>query len=196
MSSLLSMLGDSLAGRNLASISQAIGADEASTQNAIGAALPALVGALSKNGASPEGAQSILNALTNDAHDGGVLDDLPGFVQSRAYEQPRSGDGILKHLLGEKRNRVEKSVSNASGITSENASHLIKLLAPIVLGALGKQRKEQSFDIGSLSGFLGNERDSVDEQSGGLIGRLLDQDGDGDFDLHDVAKAAMSKFFG
>ena len=130
MSSLLSMLGDALAGPNLTSISKAVGADESSTQNAISAALPMLVGALSKNGASREGAQSILDALSRDEHDGKVLDDLPAFVQSREYDDPRSGEGILKHLLGAKRASVERSVSGASGITSDNAGQLIRILAP------------------------------------------------------------------
>ena len=46
-------------------------------------------------------------------------------------------------------------------------------------------------------GFLGGERKSVEQSTGGsLIGRMLDQDGDGDFDLSDMAKMAMAKIFG
>ena len=46
-------------------------------------------------------------------------------------------------------------------------------------------------------GFLGGEKAAVEKSNGGsLIGRMLDQDGDGDFDMSDMAKMAMGKLFG
>jgi hypothetical protein len=43
---------------------------------------------------------------------------------------------------------------------------------------------------------LGKEKASVDKQGGGFLARMLDQDGDGDFDISDMAKLAMGKLFG
>ena len=70
------------------------------------------------------------------------------------------------------------------------------MLAPMVLGALAKQKQTQGLDAGKLMGYLSKEKASVEEKTGGMIGKLLDQDGDGDFDLSDVAKLAVGKLFG
>lgn len=195
MSSLLELLSEQLSGDNLQVIGKQIGADEATTVKALGAALPSLVGALSKNAESEQGAQGILGALDND-HDGSILDNLGDFLGGKKYEQPRSGAGILGHLLGGNQGRVENNVSKASGLSSAGSSALMKMLAPMVMGALGKQKQSSGMGVGDLMGFLGKEKESVEKQSGGLIGRMLDQDGDGDFDMGDMAKLAMGKLFG
>ena len=71
------------------------------------------------------------------------------------------------------------------------------MLAPMVLGALGKKQKSEGLGVGDLMGFLGGEKQAVEQSGGGsLIGRMLDQDGDGDFDMGDMAKLAMDRFFG
>ncbi len=66
----------------------------------------------------------------------------------------------------------------------------------MVMGALGKQKTSRGMGVGDLMGFLGKEKESVEKESGGMIGRMLDQDGDGDFDMGDMAKFAMGKLFG
>ena len=196
MSSILEMLTEKLGGDNLSMISKQLGADEQTTSNALSSALPMLIGALSRNGATEEGAAGIAGAIEKDNHDGGILDNLGDFLGQEKYEEPRSGAGILGHLLGGKQERLQQGVSQASGLNSDSTGKLMKMLAPMVMGAVGKQTRGQNLDAGSLMGFLGKEKESVDQQGGGLIGRMLDQDGDGDFDMSDVAKFAMGKLFG
>jgi hypothetical protein len=197
MSSLMEMLGSVLGGENLSTISDQVGADEKTTQSAIGAVLPTLIGALSRNGSDEKGATGILGALEKDQHDGGIFENLSGFLGNKEYDQPGSGAGILGHILGGRQEKVQQGVSQSSGLSLEGSGQLMKMLAPMVLGALGKQQKQQGgFDAASLMGFLGGEKESVEKQSGGLMGRFLDQDGDGDFDLGDIAKLAMGKLFG
>lgn len=55
MPSIMEMLSEQLGGENLSMISQQIGADESTTQNALSAALPSLIGALSRNAESEAG---------------------------------------------------------------------------------------------------------------------------------------------
>lgn len=196
MSALLELLSHNLDGKNLATISEQLNTDEETTKSAIGAALPTLIGALSRNGSDPQGAEGILGAISRDNHDGSVLDNLSEFLGKREYEQPRSGAGILGHLLGGQQGKVQQGVSKSSGLSLEGSGQLMKMLAPMVLGALGKKQKSEGFDASSLMGFLGGERESVEKQSGGWLGRLFDQDGDGDFDLADIAKFVMGKLFG
>ena len=58
------------------SIGRQLGADTQTTSNAIGMALPMLLGGLAKNASNPQGASSLNSALS--AHDGSILDNLGG----------------------------------------------------------------------------------------------------------------------
>ena len=192
MSELMEILQQQLGSAGIAALGQKIGADEKSTGNAVAAALPALIGSLSRQAGSEQGASSLMQLLDRDG-DGNILDDVQGFLGGGKAEQ---GGGMLQSILGGSQPRVEQGISKASGLDAGASQKLLGMLAPMVLGAVAKQKQTKSMDVGSLMGFLGNENASVEKRTGGMIGKLLDQDGDGDFDLSDVTKMAMGKLFG
>ncbi len=192
MSDLLQLLQQSLGEEGISKLSQRIGADPQATRSAIGAALPALVGGLSRQGDSAEGAAGLLQLLDRDG-DGNILDDVQGFLGGG---QAASASNLLGQVMGGHEQRVQHGVSKASGLDGATVQQLLSLLAPMVLGALAKQKTTHGLDSGGLKDFLGKERVSVEQKTGGMIGKLLDQDGDGDFDLSDVAKLAVGQLFG
>ncbi len=196
MSSILEMLQQQLGSEGLSMLGNRIGADKQKTESAVGAALPALVGAISRQGSTQQGASGLMKMLDKDG-DGNVLDDLQGFLGGSAGKSHSAGAGdMLQNLLGGKQARLEQGVSQASGLDAGSTQKLLGMLAPMVMGALARQKQTQGLDADGLMGFLGSEKTSVEKKTGGMIGRLLDQDGDGDFDLKDVAKLAMGKLFG
>ncbi len=75
---------------------------------------------------------------------------------------------------------------------------LLMMLAPLLMGALGKRRQQEDLSPGGLGDWLQGESDRVEASTGGggLIGRMLDQDGDGDFDMMDMMKFGAGKLFG
>ena len=79
MSTILDALAQSLNGAPMGQIARAIGADEAQTRRAVGAALPALLTGLDRNTNTPQGAQALAGAVQRD-HDGSLLDNLGGFL--------------------------------------------------------------------------------------------------------------------
>ena len=188
---LLEMLSQQLSGNHLKRLSQELGSDERTMQTAVGAALPMLLGALSRNASQSDGAEALYNALSRD-HDGSLLDDLDGFLEGRsatASGRAGRGDSILGHILGSRQRRVESGLSQASGLDSKSMGKLLSLLAPIVMGALGRALKERNLDADAMAGFLGQERHAVEQsapQQTDILGRLLDQDGDGDVDVSDI----------
>jgi hypothetical protein len=75
-----------------------------------------------------------------------------------------------------------------------SVARLLTLLAPLVMGALGRAQRQQGIDAGSLEGFLSRERERAERAGGtsmGALGQLLDQDGDGQV-ADDVARMGMS----
>ncbi|HEX5396617.1 MAG TPA: DUF937 domain-containing protein [Candidatus Limnocylindria bacterium] len=148
-------------------ISQRIGADGATTSNAIQAAVPSLLAALSQEADKGEGLQQ---ALEKD-HDGSILDNLAGYLGGTAQLSPRTtnGAGILNHVLGDKQDTLARGISAKSGLDIGSVANLLTLLAPIVMGMLGK--KQSSGAGGGLGDILNREK--ADAQGQGGLGDIL-----------------------
>jgi len=75
---------------------------------------------------------------------------------------------------------------------------LMSMLAPLLMGVVGKQRQQSKLSPGGLGEMLRGESNQVEAESGGggLLTRMLDQDGDGDVDMMDIMKFGASKLFG
>lgn len=197
MSSVMQLLADQLGGESLKQLSQYLGADQATTQNAIGAALPLLIGAAARNSETTAGASALHGALSRD-HDGGILNDLGSILGggSPAQQTQSVGAAILKHLLGGGQQRVQQSVSQSSGLNVGATAKLLAMLAPILMGLLGKKQRGGSMSSGALKDFLGRERQTMEQQTPqmGLLGKLMDADGDGDVDLTDIMRHGATFF--
>jgi hypothetical protein len=192
MSSMLESLMGQLGGGNLGSLSKAVGADEKSTETALAAALPMLLAGLAKNTAQNDGAAALHRALEKD-HDGSLLDDVGAFL-GRGDTAP--GQGIVRHVFGDRQSVVEKGISKSSGIDPAQAAKLLAIAAPMIMAYLGKQRRQASLDPASLGRMLTEQNQTVQKtapQLGGLA-RLLDADGDGSI-ADDIAKGVLGKLF-
>ena len=196
MPSVLDMLKGQIGGSTLSQVSQRLGANQGQIQQAIGAALPVLLAALARNAAKPQGATALHEALVND-HDGSVLNNLTGVVSRSDLSD---GNAILGHVLGDRRGAVETGVSKLSGLGGQQVTQLLAVLAPVVMGALGKMQRQQNLDPSGLATALAGERQGLDKvlpNLGGLAG-LLDADGDGQI-LDDVigkVTGALGGLFG
>jgi hypothetical protein len=181
MPQLMDLITQAMGGDTTRKIGGQLGLDENTTQSAIGAAVPLLLAALAKNSAQPEGAEALHGALSRD-HDGSVLDNLSGLLGGDAQAGP--GAGILRHVLGDREPVAQQALSKTTGLDTGQAGKLLLMLAPVVLGALGRQQRQSGLDASGLAGLLGGERQRLASTSPDLMGmatRLLDQDGDGSF---------------
>lgn len=137
---------------------------------------------------------------------GGGLGDLLGAVTGAmggAQPQRRSpiedGKAILGHVFGTQQSRATAGVARASGLDSASASSLLAMLAPMLMGALGKTTAQQGLGAGGLSDLLGQLTGGLGGQRGGAglqqaLGNVLDKDGDGDVDASDLLAAGSSLF--
>ncbi len=188
MSSILETLTRQLDGNAVGEIGRQLGVNKGVAGTAVASALPLLLGALARNSAKDHGASALAAALDRD-HDGSILDNLGGFLGS-GQAQSDVGPKILGHVLGGQRGAVESSLASTSGLDSQSTAKLLAMLAPLVLGAVGRAKREQKLDASGLAHSLQREREHVAKASpqlGGLLG-MLDQDGDGSV-MDDVAKA-------
>jgi len=191
-----------LQGAPLQQVSQQLGIGQMQASSAVGAALPLLLGALGRNAAQPQGAEALFGALQKD-HAGGLdLGGLLGAVLGGGQAPSRQTDGaaILGHIFGGAQPRAEASLGQATGLGNDKAAMLMKILAPIVLSFLAQRFLGQgNASAGNLGQALGQERQVVQQQGGlggGLLGAVLDQDGDGQLGLGDILKIGSGLFGG
>jgi len=180
MSTMLEELASALGGDTLGQLAGVLGADNDAVGKGVAAALPALLGGLARNAREPEGASSLANAL-GDNHDGSILDSLGSIFGGSPWAQQqanRDGEKIVGHVFGRSRPRVEQQVQASSGLSSAMVSKLLPLLAPVVLGYLGKKLTGNNSE--QVASTLQHERAEVQQQDG-MFGKILDMlDGDDD----------------
>ncbi|MGM5629428.1 DUF937 domain-containing protein [Apibacter raozihei] len=163
-------------------IGQKTGTTEKETSSVIASAVPALLGALQNNATSTDGANGILGALTSSNHSGSILDNLSGFFTG---SDNSDGKGILGHIFGSQQKELEESISSRTGVSSGKVSQILILLAPIVMGYLGKLTQKNNVEntgglTDMLSGMLGGTAGSS------ILSKILDQNGDGKLGLDDL----------
>lgn len=190
---LMDILTQQLSGGGLKQISQQAGTDEQGTSQIVSAAIPLLISALARNASQPDGANALHNALQQ--HDGGILDNLSGYLNSGAGST--TGAAILGHVLGDRQNTVQSALSKQTGLDAGSIATILATLAPIVLGAIGRQQRQGGFDPGALSGYLNGQHQQAQAAAPDMMGSLtslLDSNNDGSV-IDDLGRIA-SKFFG
>lgn len=200
MSNLAEQLLSQLQGAPMQQMSSQLGIGEQQTSQAVATALPLLLGALGKNASQPQGAQALLGALQKDHAGGGAnLAGLLGSVLGGGGGRQTDGAGILGHILGGSQSRAESGLAQASGLDSNKAGQLMKMLAPLVMAFLARQTQQGNASPQALGAMLGQEEQQIRQEGGGaagLLGAVLDQDGDGKLGLGDMLKIGGSLFGG
>lgn len=166
-----------LLGERADQIGNRIGADPDRTRKAVDAAVPALLAAF---GSEADRGDGIKQAIRRD-HDGAIIDQLSDYLGGNAQLSPRTtnGAGILEHALGERQQPMAQALSAKSGLDMGTVMRLLPLLAPIVMGMLGKKANAGSgsesggFGLDDLGSILGREKEDAKSRNPDL-GDLLD----------------------
>jgi hypothetical protein len=188
---IIARLGDS----HFQRIGQQLGLSPAMTRTVVQMVLPMILAGLARNASKKDGAKSLYGALERD-HDGSLLES-DGFIVD---SDPTEGGKILEHVFGPRRGAIEEGVAKTAGVDKSQIAKIMAVLAPIVLAELGRRRITQRQSPEDLARELQIERqqyapiapqpsrgrqapqqaDAGASPIGGLIGSLIDQDGDGD----------------
>ncbi|MCB0544278.1 MAG: DUF937 domain-containing protein [Saprospiraceae bacterium] len=175
MQLLQGQLSDDLLGQ----MSNQIGADKQQTAVAANGVFATLLGGLANNASSEGGLASLGAALDRD-HDGSILDDLMGMVggmmqnDQQTSSSALNGSGILGHILGDRQEVAAQQISQNSGLNMSQVMKLMPILAPIVMGVLGRAKNQGGLDMGGLAGILmGSAQNAQSGGFGDLIGSVL-----------------------
>lgn len=187
-----------------AAIPMMLGALGNNAQSAGGA--EALLGALQRDHAGGPDLGGLLGSLLGGGAGGGQAAGglggmlgslLGGAMGGGAQAAPASLDagGILGNIFGGQQDQVSSNLGQATGLGGDNAGNLLKMLAPIVMSFLAQRVMAGGMSSSDLGNALGQETANVQQQGGlggGLLGSLLDQNGDGKLDVSDLMKIGGS----
>ena len=164
-----------LSGIDLNALAQQVGASPAEVEDAVGVAVPTLLGSLQANAADPDGKASLLGALGQHT----------GEINGLADIDTDDGRKILGHAFANDPQRLGALAGQDSGLLAK----LLPILAPIVMNWLAKnvlgggQQTQQSSGGGDVLGDLlggllggstgGNSGGGMGDILGGLLGGLL-----------------------
>jgi hypothetical protein len=176
VTSLIDLVKEHLGPQEVSQISQQLGTDPITTQQALNAALPALVGGLATTAQQPQGASGVQQLIGSHA---GVLGQLGSVLGAGA---PADGGGVLGRILGHHQPEVQQGVQQASGLGSDQTRKLLMILAPIVLGALAKRAMNHGTanDSSAIQQSLQQDGQQAKQQAeahsphlGGLLGKIV-----------------------
>jgi hypothetical protein len=168
MSNLVDTVLAHLGDPQIAQIAARLGTTPDQARDAIGHALPLIVGGMAQNASTPQGADALHNALGDHAGQdiSAILGSMLGGGGSGI------GGAILGHIFGGNQGAANQGLGHVTGLGEQGAGQLMAILAPIVMSILANHTLAQGLGPGGLGGMLGQQSQQM-QQQGGLVGGLL-----------------------
>jgi len=156
---IVDLVKDQLTSQVLGSLGSLVGTNEAQTKAATAAAVPALLGGLSKLAGTAQGAGQIASAL--GGLDLGALGNLAGLLGgSNASKVSDKGGSLLGTLFGNSASSLLiDTLASFLGIKGGIARSMMSYLAPVVLGTIAKQitGSGKSIDASSVQSLFADQ---------------------------------------
>lgn len=137
-------------------------------------AAPLIISYLKNKSQDANEAEALNNALDKD-HDGSILDNL-----SQASDRQAEGGSILDHIFGGQKATVENQLSQNTGISMDKIGPILSMLAPIIMGYIGRQKQQAGVQSGGglgdlLGGILGQASSQAQAQPSNPLNDILGQ---------------------
>ena len=174
----MSNIDDLMAQIPIGQLASQLGVSEAEAEQAVRAALPALVGGMQANAQDPAGAASLQRAIGQ--HDGSLLEGGVDLGQVDTDD----GAKIVHNIFGGNEDAVVNQLGGLGGLGGGMISKLLPMLAPLLMSFLGKSFGGGGSDApasapasgGSSSGMgpgAAPSKPAEDSGDGGGLGDLL-----------------------
>lgn len=134
-------------------------------------ATPLVISYLRNKSQDNKEAEALNNALDKD-HDGSILDDT-----SQLEARQNEGGSILSHVFGSEKGNVENQLSQNTGISIDKIGPILAMLAPVIMGYIGKEKQQNNVGAGGLGdllgGILGGAQTQVQQQQSNPLNDIL-----------------------
>ena len=163
MDNLLELLGEQVSPEIISQAAGLVGESEASTQSAVTAMLPTLMGAMANKGSTEAGAADLLKMMTDQGDTSEMLGNFAGMLGNPDASKGLmdSGGSMLSGLLGDNMGSVIGLLSQFTGMGQGSSSSLMGILMPLIMGTVGKKVLGDGMGAQALMGLLGGQKDFI-----------------------------------
>jgi len=172
---LLTLLQSEFSGDAISRFASLMGESEPQTRAAVGAAVPAVLGALSRKVSTPEGATDLVGLLKRHGFDGNLFQNISSLWSQGGSltDISKTGAPLAASLFGAQQSSVADWISSSSGITRSSSMALLGMVVPFILNWIVKQASARGgLNAASLTGLLGGQASWLATAPAGLMAAL------------------------
>lgn len=154
--------------------SQLVGENSEGTQTALSGIVPTVLGGVLNKFSSSTGINQLVGML-GSGDQGGILNNVGGLFSGGAASENllSQGQGLISSIFGGQSNAVADSISKFSGVKSSSALSLLSMVAPLVLGAIGKVKANEGLSTSGLASLLSGQQGFIQKMLPAGLGALL-----------------------
>lgn len=160
MNALLQQVMGSIDGSVVQQIANRLGIPPDQAQSAISAAVPAILGSMGQQAGTPGGADAIHSAAQRVL---GMIGNTAG---------GGTAHGVLGQIFGGQQDGAVQGISDATGLPQGHAEHMLSVLGPIILSAIGNHAAQTGGTAQGLGQILGDAAQHAQSQGSGISGML------------------------
>ncbi len=175
MVNILDLMKSQLGNAAMGKVAEMIGDSAGNTSSAMGSVLPALIGGLISKGSTKEGASGMMDFMKDQKLDGGMFDDLTGFLGdgNKTSSLMKIGGLALPFILGGKKAGFMNLISKATGMGSGKMGSLLSIAAPMVMGMISKQMTKSGGGVSGLMDLLNGQKAHIKNELPAGFGDML-----------------------
>jgi len=172
---LLELVISELAGDKSEKIAAYLGESGSRVAGSISPAAASVMAGLMSKASSLDGASEIFNRMNAGGYGGDFLKRFGSTLagSSSTDELVRTGSSLLSFLFGSRQGKLEHVVSGATGLAKGSATSLLSILAPLVMGVLGKQAADENLDSTGVMNLLNSQKNPVQQAAPAALSGVL-----------------------
>ncbi|RKI60661.1 DUF937 domain-containing protein [Corallococcus sp. AB049A] len=146
----------------LQKISGSLGEDPQATTKALPGAIASVAAGVVDQGGNEAGAHRLLTKLNEGGFTGPDAAPRTGGVGEGLLDEEERGKGMLSGIFGNKLGGVTEGLTRFGGMSNPGSStRLLSLVAPMLMGVLGKQVRDQRMGASGLMQLLNGQRNNI-----------------------------------
>ena len=170
-------LREVLVGEVASKAANILGEKEEKVKTALEGLIPTVVGGLMKRSANEAGATTLMNVVKKGNHDGSIIEKLDDLLKNKESFAGlvEKGNSVVSMLLPDKKSSIATMISQFAGVRNSTATALLSVVAPIVVGKLGKLVALQGLDKNGLANIILDQKSILlDETPEDLQPKMID----------------------
>lgn len=163
MSNIIQDLTSLVSSQVLSKAANQLGESESGISSVIGSLAPTILAGLLNKSNDSSAFGDIFNSLSNK-NNASFLDDLGGLIGggNLAQNDPKDiAGGLMGSLFGNKVGGILDIVTSLAGVKKSSSSSLLGMVAPMIMGYLGKKIMNGGLNASGLASLLSGQKDNI-----------------------------------